>query len=995
MGAWKLKKVLTLLFCWILMLETAAVSWAEETGISWTAEEKAFIQAHPVIQLGIDPGFVPFEFVDKDGIYKGIAADYIELLSQRTGIQMVIAKDLTWSEAYEKAVERELDVLPCVSITKERQRYFAFSEPYYYFQRVIVVKDTNNDIKDIEDLYGRSAAVQANSSHHGFLKDFPEIQLNPYKTVEEGLFAVANNSETAYVGNLATSSYLIKANGLTNLKFVKIESSERQSLHFAVRNDWPELVSIINKGLASITEEEKIEINNRWIGLSAETDYGPIIRIALIIGAILLLILLVSAYWIVRLRREIAKRKQIEEALIRAKHEAEVANHIKSSFLARMSHEIRTPLNAITGMSYLMKKTEISLTQRMYLEKIVQASGNMLSIINDILDFSKIEAGKVEIETISFNLDKAIQDVINIVSFRVEEQGIAFSLSKEPKLPNYFFSDPKRLEQILLNILNNAIKFTHAGEVSLTVRSIAQEGKRCHLEFLIKDTGIGMTADQISQLFEPFAQADSSINRRFGGTGLGLSIVKSLLDMMGGEIEVYSTPGAGSTFIIKLAMDVDTEKEQEEKQRGATVYFQDIRAIVLEKTGGNLNLIGSYLGSFGMEAELTTSASRVMQMLETHEELYVKPFDLLILDYETPGVGGFEFVQQIRSNAKIVKKPKIIMILPLMREDLFDRLEGYGIEIGIAKPIIPSVLYNGILELFKAKALAANKEKSSEGDSGKLRKNVAYTALVVEDNKTNQFIAKSILEEVGFKVHLADDGEDGVTQYKKLKNELHVILMDLHMPVLNGYEATAQIRAIDTDIPIIAMTADAVTGVEEKCRELGIDHYISKPFDPDQFVNTIIDLIEVQQGGIKEAEPAALQAEPAAPQAEPASEQAGEPLDKAPTTPILDEADGLKHLGNNPELYEVVLRAYREENLETARQLSDCIAQKRYQDGAQVVHKAKSSSGSIGAKQLQAICKDLQKALESEAEAELPALEAEFVNLMGRLLEEIEARETK
>ncbi|HOY27313.1 MAG TPA: transporter substrate-binding domain-containing protein, partial [Mesotoga sp.] len=483
--------------------------YAIDKSITWTEDEIAFINEHPVIRLGVDPAFVPFEFIDKDGKYKGIAADLLQLIGEKTGLRFEVVQGLTWPEAYDMALAGEVDALPAISRTDERELHFLFSEPYYYFKRVIVTRDTDTAISGIEDLEGLTVAVQRNSSHHSYLLYYPKINLSLYDSVEAAITAVANGTERAFVGNLATTNYLIRANGLTNLRFTAFEADRQLTLNFAVRKDWPLLVSIFNKALNTITEEEKIAINNRWIDLGSETDYGPIIRVIAIFAVLAAVVMVVSFYWIIRLKNEIKKRELIQIDLEKAKREAEDANEFKSSFMARMSHEIRTPLNAITGMAYLLKKTNISLTQTMYVDRITQASNNMLSIINDILDYSKIEAGKVELEIASFSMDQVIQDVVNIVSYKIEEQGIGFRLSKDPLVPNWFFGDQKRIEQILLNILNNAAKFTASGEVSLDVRLVAREKEKYHLSFSIKDTGIGMTEEQVKKLFVPFTQGDS------------------------------------------------------------------------------------------------------------------------------------------------------------------------------------------------------------------------------------------------------------------------------------------------------------------------------------------------------------------------------------------------------------------------------------------------------------------------------------------------------
>ncbi|MBU4440169.1 MAG: transporter substrate-binding domain-containing protein [Firmicutes bacterium] len=969
-----MRRLSSVLIFLIIILGWPSFCYARDNSIDWTPEEIAFMEAHPVIHLGVDPKFIPFEFFDENGNYQGITSDYLEIISEKTGLQFDVAKGLTWTEAYEKALRGEVDMLPAVSKTPAREQYFLFSEPYYNFKRVIVVQDSTKNINGIEDLYGKTVAVQKNSSHHSYLAEFSQINLSLYDSVEDALTAVANGTETAFVGNLATTNYLIHSNGLTNLKFVAFEAEKQQSLYFAVRNDWPELISIMNKTLETITPEERIAINNQWVGVEVVPDYTPIYQIVMIVSGVIMLIWLVSIYWILRLRREIEKRKKIQNDLELAKLEAESANNIKSSFLARMSHEIRTPLNAITGMAYLVKRTQVTLTQKMYLDRITQSANTMLSIINDILDFSKIEAGKIELERVSFNLDLVIQDVINIVSYKIEEQRIGFKLTKDPKIPNCYFGDAKRIEQILLNLINNATKFTTVGEVSLDIRLVARESNRYHLAFTVRDTGIGMSEDQIKNLFEPFAQGDASINRRFGGTGLGLSIVKSLVEMMSGEIQVYSTVGEGSTFIVELSLEKDLEKEAEYQEQVSSLYFNDIKTLVLEKTGSNMNIIDSYLSAFGMHCELTTSPASAINMLELENSKFSAPFDLLILDYDTPTSGGFKFVEMLQENKKIVKKPKVIMLLPMMREDLFDKLDTQGVDIGIGKPIIPSVLYNGILEIFRTKALVVNQQFTQEEIRQEIMEN-SYGVLVVEDNKTNQLIAKSLLEPVGFRVWLGNDGQEGIALFKTYQNDIDLVLMDLHMPILNGYEAAEKIREISPDVPIVAMTADVIQGVKEKCEAAGIHHYISKPFDPERFVETVSEIIRAKQNTESETEVV------------PISETIKkDELD----TVVLDRQQGLNYMGNNKARYESVLKAYFEENQEININLAAAIKNKGYEEATQMVHKVKSSSGSIGAKQVFQIAMNLQEALEDRSEEEIARLYPQFIKAMDALLADIE-----
>ncbi|NLV59906.1 MAG: transporter substrate-binding domain-containing protein [Clostridiales bacterium] len=939
--------------------QAADFSQIDYQKLGLTKDEVRFIQEHPVIRLGIDPEFTPYEFIDSDGTYKGIAADYLRLVEKATGLHFEVAPGLTWAQAYDRAVARQLDALPCISKTAQREEHFLFSDPYLSFQRVIFVNKDRQDIKTFEDLYGKTVAVQVNGSHHSFLMDYDQIKLNLYVHVGDALRAVSNGSEIAYVGNLATSNYTAKASGITNLMYIPLKNQENQSLYFAVRKDWPQLLSIMNKALAGIDEESRLSIHNKWISVEESADYAWIIRLVVMAAGVIVLVLTVSFFWITRLRKEVAMRARVQADLENAKREADEANAYKSSFMARMSHEIRTPLNGIMGMAYLLKKKSTTLTQKMYVDRITQSATNMLGIINDILDFSKIEAGKVELEIVPFSMDQVIQDVVNIVSYKIDEQKIGFVLTKDPKIPNWFLGDAKRLEQILINILNNAAKFTSKGEVALDFRLVAQEGEKYHLAFTVKDTGVGMSEEQIKKLFVPFMQGDSSINRRFGGTGLGLSIVKNLLDMMGGHLQVFSTPGESSTFIIHLTLPLDREKEEEYRRSISTVQFRDIRTLVLEKTASNMNLIQNYLESFGMHCELTTSAVSALGMLQAAGGKYAKPFDLLIVDYYTPEEGAFEFVQRIAEDPRIARKPKTLMLLPMMREDLFDQLGERGVDFGIGKPIIPSILLNAIIHLFQLKTVSALHMTNASADEIAPLEG-EYCVLVVEDNVTNQFIAKSLLEQIGVKVLLAENGKVALEEYSREKDAIDLILMDLHMPVMNGYEASAEIRKISQDVPIAAMTADVVMGVKEKCEEYGIGYFLSKPFEPGRFIRTVKEILSGREHK-KKAGPV-----------------------------ILDPAAGLAHLGQDPDLYAQVLRVYQAENQDTPSQLTLAISQGHYEEAVRIVHKVKSSTGSIGAKKLFDLAVRLQKALAETNEHDISALGDDFSGMLSRLLVEIQ-----
>ena len=969
--------------------------------IELSSEEKQFIKDHPIIRIGVDPEFIPYEFIDTDGSYNGISADYQKLITERTGLIFEPVKGLTWTEAYELAVEGEIDVLPCVSKTPIREQYFIFSDPYYTFQRAIYLQEETKNISKIEDLFGKTVAVQANSSHHTFLMaNYPSITLSLYNDVPSAIQAVSDGHEFAFVGNFATTNYLIKSSGVTDLNYIRIAPTDdgSQSLHFAVSKDLPVLTGILNRAIQDIGQDERIAIDNKWLGVESGVDYSTFFQILNLIIILVLIIFGVSTFWIIRLRKEVVIRKKAEEEMIAAKEEAVRANEIKSLFLARMSHEIRTPLNAITGMSYLMKKTLLSPTQSIYVEKLTQASKNMLGIINDILDFSKIEAGKIDIERISFSLDKLLQRVISIASVKVQEQGIQFDFEKDPVIPSCFFGDPIRIEQILMNLLNNAIKFTPSGKVTLTLSLHSRVDNSCRIHFSVTDTGIGMNEEDKKRIFSAFNQADASISRRFGGTGLGLSIVKSLTDRMGGRIDVESEVGKGSTFLVELPLDVDTEAEATEEKAMSIDCFRTIRCLVIDKNEDSRRFLRKAFDSFGIFAEMAASETEAMQLLRKawNEE---RQYNLLIVDYETPDKAGFADINTLKKLSIFDKDLKIIGLAPLSREDLLDQAQDLGLDATLIRPIIPSILYNQIIELFE---IIPPSYVQDAKDSTILMPH-PYSLLLVEDNKTNQFIAQSILEQAGFRMAIANNGLEGYEYFLENRDSIDLILMDLHMPVMDGYTSAGRIREVDSNIPIVAMTADAVAGIDEMCRARGMTHYVSKPFDPDELISTILQVAKEYRGDPKQEENdasapestpdltvEAIPSDKGVPLANPNSATEATASGSVPSPTALDVEDGIKRLGGDRDLYLLILHEYQNENAKTLNDLQEAIENRDFLRAGEIVHKVKSSSGNIGAKTLFIAASELQKVLKEEDEPESRRLQGAFSNIMQQVLSDID-----
>lgn len=954
-----MKKGFISLWIGIVILTFSTVKGRAATTLSLTPQELQYIEDHPVVTFGVDPEFIPFEFIEQ-GEYKGIASDYIEIIEERTGLDFQIVPDLTWAQAYYQALEGNIDLLPAISRTAAREEFFLFSDMYYEIRRVIVTRNNNTEIRDISDLYGKTVAVQINSSHHTFLLEYPQINLSLYNTVGQALTAVSDGSEFAFVGNLATSDYLIKSNGLTNLRFSALPNDTPIGLHFAVLKDKPILIGIINKALASVSTAERVEINSRWVTVDTleKTDYGPLLRV--ILGVLIFIVFAggISSFWIVRLRKEVEIRKRTALELEKAKQVAEEANQVKSSFMARMSHEIRTPLNAITGMSYILKKTPVTMTQRMYIDRITQASQTMLSLINDILDYYKIEASKIELETISFSLDQVVHNLMSIMAVKLEDKGLGFRFTKDAQIPTYFFGDPKRLEQILLNLLNNAIKFTEKGEVTFEIRETAKEGLIHHLTLTIKDTGIGMKKETMDQLFTPFTQADASINRRYGGSGLGLSIVKHLVELMGGNIQVFSTEGEGSSFVVKLAFKADTDKEKEMALDSNTDFFKDIKVLVVDKNTATLNMIETYLHSFGIDCELTTSANAANALLEKANGQLKSPYDLLILDYETPTEQGLDYITKLMANPIIQKKPKTLLIIPMQRTDLFDQIDKYTIDGAIGKPVISSILHNALLEIFIHKSMESTEHVTE--DVTKSMEKINKRVLVVDDNSTNQLIAKLLLEQSGFEVLTASDGAEAVKLYQQKSTDIHLILMDIHMPVMNGYDASMAIKQMVPNAIIVAMTAEVTPGVKESCQKAGMMNYIAKPFDPELFIKTIKDILVTSGQEIK-----------------------SEVL-------LINVQKGIKQMGDNADLYSLVVKEFYQENGHTSESLREAITHKNYTEARQILHKIKGSSDAIGADILVMKITELQKTIVDQNErAMMIALDA-FIKTFTSTMKYIE-----
>jgi polar amino acid transport system substrate-binding protein len=535
--------------------------------ITLTTAEETWIRGHPVIRLGVDPEFAPFEYITSEGLYIGIASEYIKILNQRLGLKMQVTKDLTWKEAVDKAKTKEIDVLPCVGLTQERKNFLIFSKPYINFHRAIITRTDNPFLTGLSDIENMKVAVQQNSSHEGYLRENTMIRPLLYETLQEALLAISNGQAQAFVGNIASSTYWIRKLNLTNLKVAAPVSQETQNLHFAVRDDWPELISILNKGLASISQEKENDIRKRWVNI----EYKPGIarrvvwRYLLQIAGVALVILLVILIWNYRLKREIQKRIEIDKKLFEANKSLKKLDQLKSMFIASMSHELRTPLNSIIGFTGIILQGmtgPLNDKQQDHLTRVYNSAKHLLALITDVIDISKIEAGRIDV----FPEDIILSEIVDEAVINIEPQLKAKNLELKISVPNdlQMHTDRKRLLQCIINYLSNAVKFTEVGSITISAKKCDEK-----IEILVTDTGIGISQQDQSKLFEAFERLDSHLRVKAGGTGLGLHQTRKLAtEILDGEILVRSQEGKGSTFGLLVPINlarVDSQQEQSEE----------------------------------------------------------------------------------------------------------------------------------------------------------------------------------------------------------------------------------------------------------------------------------------------------------------------------------------------------------------------------------------------------------------------------------------------
>lgn len=647
---------------------------------------------------------------------------------------------------------------------------------------------------------------------------------------------------------------------------------------------------------------------------------------------------------------DISELKEKEEALEKALEQANAATTAKSQFLANMSHEIRTPMNAVIGLSYLALKTSLDEKQMDYIQKIHFAATSLLGIINDILDFSKIESDKLELESIEFDIDKEISNSIGLFVEKASEKNLEFLYHLPVDIPHKLKGDPLRLRQVITNLVSNSLKFTEKGEIAVVVSEEKRVGNRIKLKFSVEDTGIGIKEENIGKLFEVFTQSDNSTTRKFGGTGLGLAISKRLVEMMGGEIRVESRFGEGSNFSFTAWFLFESDNAQEEP---IIPYINKLKVLVVDDNQAAREILQDYLKYIGFRVNAVSSGREALDILVDNDK--DDPFHIAFIDWKMPEMDGIQTINNILTVEKLDNIPALILVTAYDKDELINQVKYIHVDSILTKPVSQSTLFDTVLNLFNQNSGKAVSYPYVEDDfvfSG-------VKVLLAEDNEINQQIALELLSGQGIAVNIASNGLEAVEMMEKNDGSANydLILMDLQMPVMDGFEAARKIRKASPKIPIIAMTARTMFEEKEKCYAAGMNDHVSKPIDPATLLATIKNWVEPNRVILSSRKPL-----------DPAK------LENTISIAGIDTDSGISRVANNTQLYIKLLGSFAANQCTTAAAIKQAFSEADFSAVEQLSHTLRGVSGNIGATNIHLLCEKIEKGAKTISASEMSLL---------------------